>query len=167
MSRFCMINHIKRIRCSFLISSLALAIGVLSNTAHGHDARLGALHITHPATPATLPGQSIGVVYLSIENEGATEDRLLSVESPAASEVAIHAMSMVGTTMQMRELPNLLLPAATIVSLERGSMYHLMLTGLKQPLQNGDKIPLTLRFEHAGKIELSVHVGLSAAQKNK
>lgn len=33
-----------------------------------------------------------------------------------------------------------------------------MLIGLTQPLKAGDKFPLTLTFQKAGKIEVSVHV---------
>ena len=36
--------------------------------------------------------------------------------------------------------------------------YHVMLTDLKRPLQAGDTFPLTLGFEKAGSIEVSVVV---------
>ncbi|MEA2966468.1 MAG: periplasmic copper chaperone, partial [Alphaproteobacteria bacterium] len=32
--------------------------------------------------------------------------------------------------------------------------YHLMLQGLKSPLKQGDKVPVTLEFEKAGKVKL-------------
>ena len=36
--------------------------------------------------------------------------------------------------------------------------YHIMLTGLKQPLQQGDTFPLTLNFEKAGQVTATVTV---------
>jgi hypothetical protein len=39
-----------------------------------------------------------------------------------------------------------------------GEGYHFMLIGLKKPLNAGDKFPLTLNFEKAGRIEVSVTV---------
>ena len=37
--------------------------------------------------------------------------------------------------------------------------YHLMLMDLKTPLKQGDKVPLTLEFEKAGKVTLLPHMG--------
>ncbi len=36
--------------------------------------------------------------------------------------------------------------------------YHLMLLDLKQPLKAGERFPMTLTFEHAGTIQISVWV---------
>ncbi len=148
-----------------IISPTAFALALLCLTAQAHDARIGSIHVIHPAAPATLPGQRSGAVYLSIENEGAAADRLLSLSSPAGS-VAIHSMAMDGTIMRMREVDSLALPPATKVVMQADGAYHLMLTGLKQPLAVGDKIPLKMTFERAGTVEVSVHVGPNAAQRN-
>jgi copper(I)-binding protein len=151
---------------NYLISTLvALALALPTLPAVAHDARIGSLHVFHPSAPATLPGQSSGAVYLMIENEGTVADRLLSASSPAASSVSIHSMSMDGNIMKMREVGNVALPPAAKVSLKADSGYHLMLSGLKQPLQPGDKIAMTLTFERAGKLEVSVHVDPNRAQK--
>ena len=42
--------------------------------------------------------------------------------------------------------------------------YHLMLQGLKSPLKQGDKVPVTLEFEKAGKVKLSFDVQGVGAQ---
>lgn len=146
---------------------LALPLVVMTAPALAHDARIGSLHIMHPAAPATLPGQTSGAVYLGIENEGKEDDRLLSASSPAAASVAIHKMTTTDNIMRMREIDNLPVPVGRKVVISAGSGTHLMLTGLKQPMAAGDKIPLTLRFERAGTVEVSIHVGPSAAQAGK
>jgi periplasmic copper chaperone A len=42
--------------------------------------------------------------------------------------------------------------------------YHLMMFDLKSPLKQGDKVPLTLEFEKAGKVKLSLDVQGIGAQ---
>ena len=36
--------------------------------------------------------------------------------------------------------------------------YHLMMFDLKSPLKQGDKVPVTLEFEKAGKVKVSLDV---------
>ena len=158
-------SHLRSTIFSLIAFCLTHALTV--TPAQARDARLGTLHITHPAAPATLPGQTSGAVYLGIENEGKVADRLLSANTPAAAGVAIHRMSMTDNIMRMREIGSLPLPVGSKVVIDAESGLHLMLTGLKQPLVTGDKVPLTLRFERAGVVEVSVDVGLSKARAVK
>jgi len=48
-------------------------------------------------------------------------------------------------------------PASTL-EMKPGEGYHLMLMGLRQPLQAGQRFPLTVQFEKAGKMEIEVTV---------
>jgi periplasmic copper chaperone A len=41
---------------------------------------------------------------------------------------------------------------------------HLMLMDLKAPLKQGDKLPITLEFEKAGKVQVSLDVQAVGAQ---
>jgi copper(I)-binding protein len=73
--------------------------------------------------------------------------KLVSVASPVAGVVEIHEMAMDGSTMRMRPLPGGLdLPAGQAVELKPGG-YHVMLMDLKQPLKDGDVVPVTLTIE--------------------
>jgi copper(I)-binding protein len=72
--------------------------------------------------------------------------KLLSVSSPVAGVAEVHEMAMEGTTMRMRALPALELPAGQPVELKPGG-YHVMLMDLKQQLSAGDTVPLTLVVE--------------------
>jgi hypothetical protein len=73
--------------------------------------------------------------------------KLVAGSSPIAGVVEIHEMSMEGSTMRMRALPNgLLLPAGQAVELKPGG-YHVMLMDLKQPLKDGDSVSVTLVIE--------------------
>ena len=72
--------------------------------------------------------------------------KLLSVSSPAAAVVEIHAMKMDGSTMQMRAVNSLDLPANQAVEFKPGG-YHVMLMDLKAPLATGQSVDLTLVVE--------------------
>ena len=66
--------------------------------------------------------------------------------------------------MTMRPLDNgLTIEPGKIVEFAPGG-YHLMLLGLKNPLKQGDKVPVTLKFEKAGEVQLSFDVQGVGAQ---
>ncbi len=75
-----------------------------------------------------------------------TGGKLVSVSSTAAGVVEIHEMKMEGSTMQMRAIRGLDLPAGKPVALKPGS-YHMMLLDLKAPLVAGSTVDLTLVVE--------------------
>lgn len=132
----------------------ALALAALSTTAHSF--KLGDIDIGHPYARPSVPGQQLGAGYLKLTNKGA-DDRLVSAASPAAASVEIHSMTMDGDVMKMRQVEAINLPGGATVKLQPGG-YHLMLMGLKAPLKAGDKIPLTLKFEKAGEVVVTVNV---------
>jgi copper(I)-binding protein len=76
-----------------------------------------------------------------------------------AKAVEIHNMSMEGNVMRMHQVPNIALPPATKITMQPGNGYHLMLFGLRQPLNAGESFPMTLTFEKAGKTDVTVTVG--------
>lgn len=138
---------------SLLFCALAASASV-----YAHEYHLGTLSIDHPYARATVAGQPSGGAFLSIKNTGNEVDRLVSVNSPVAKSTEIHTMMMDGNVMKMREVSDIELKPATTVDMTPGHGYHIMLIGLAQPLKAGDKFPLTLTFQKAGKIDVSVHV---------
>jgi hypothetical protein len=59
----------------------------------------------------------------------------------------------------MREVEGgIVLAPGQKVMMRPGGGLHVMLMQLKQPLKVGDTFPLTLEFEHAGKVEVTVVV---------
>ena len=104
----------------------------------------------------TVEGQMAGGAFVRIGNGGGA-DRLLSASSPAATSVELHTMSMEGDVMKMRQVEVIELPAGKAVELKPGGL-HLMFMGLKAPLKAGATLPLTLKFEKAGELTVSVPV---------
>jgi periplasmic copper chaperone A len=135
-----------------------LALLMMSSPAWAHDYKFGALEIGHPWSRATPPTAPTGGGYLSVKNTGTESDHLVSASSPAAGAVQVHDMKMEGNVMRMRPLdgPLEIKPGET-VTLAPGGM-HLMMMGLKEPLKQGERVPLTLVFEKAGKIDVELAV---------
>ncbi len=136
-----------------LTSALLVCAAAVAQTYKGGD-----LLITQAFARSTVPGQTSGAAYLSIENKGKAPDKLIGVASPAAKSVQIHTMAMDGNVMKMREATEIALQPATKVAMQPGDGYHIMLIGLKKALKAGDKFPLTLNFEKSGKVEVAVPV---------
>lgn len=147
-----------------MIRILALAVFsavVAVGDASAHDYQLRALHIDHPFARATPGGARNGGVYLSVENRGDQADRLIGVSTPVA-RAELHQMSVDAGVMRMRAVDGIDVKAGGRLVLQPGA-YHVMLTDLKRPLQAGDSFPMTLAFEKAGSIEVSVVVESIAA----
>lgn len=137
----------------------AAAVILASPSALAHGYHLGELEIGHPWARATLPSAKVGGGYLTLTNEGAIADRLLGGSSPVAGRVEIHSMEMNNNVMTMRpHADGVEIPAGETVELAPGG-FHLMLLDLKQPLKEGERVPLTLEFEHAGTIDVELAVG--------
>jgi hypothetical protein len=109
---------------------------------------------------ATVPGQMGSAAYFTIRNSGGA-DKLLSVVSPAA-DASLHSTSMDNGVMRMRPLQELDIPAKGAVELKPGGM-HVMLMGLKQPLQAGGSLELDLRFEKSGERKVNAEVRPASA----
>ncbi|HXC27088.1 MAG TPA: copper chaperone PCu(A)C [Stellaceae bacterium] len=137
-------------RCRLL--ALAAGLILLSPVAFAQGADV---EITNAWARATPGGAQTAVAYATIEAPGG--DRLTSASTPAAQKAEIHEMSMDGNVMKMRLVDGVDLPAGQAVALKPGG-YHIMLSGLAKPLQEGDSFPLTLNFAKAGARQVTVNV---------
>ena len=137
---------------------VCLAFAFAASVAMAQDVHRGLLHVLHPWARATVPGQPSAAVYLTINNQAGTADQLIAVSSPIADAAAVHTMSRHGDVMQMREADNVTVAAGTSIAMKPGDGYHIMLTGLHQPLKVGQPVTLQLRFRRAGKLRVVVTV---------
>lgn len=107
---------------------------------------------------ATPPNAKVSAGYMAITNTGETADRLVSVTSDFAHKNEIHETVMVDGVMKMRPFENgIVIGAGETIMLQPKSS-HLMFMGLKQPMQKGDSHIITLMFEQAGKITVTIPV---------
>jgi copper(I)-binding protein len=92
----------------------------------------------------TVPQQKATGLFAQLTSAGG--GKLVSASSPVAGIVEIHEMAMAGDVMRMRAVPGIELPAGKAVELKPGG-YHVMLMDLKQPLKEGDTVPVTFVIE--------------------
>src|SRR5437868_8212327 len=146
------------------IASAALLAHFLATPLRADEVKAGDLVITQAWSRATPGGAKTGGGYLTIGNTGPSPDRLIGGSADIAAKVEMHEMSMKNGVMTMRPLDKgLTIEPGKTVKLAPGG-YHLMMMDLKGPLKQGDKVPVTLEFEKAGKVQVSLDVQGVGAQ---
>jgi copper(I)-binding protein len=82
----------------------------------------------------------------------------VSVTSPVAGKSEIHEMSMEKGVMKMRPMPDgVEIKPDETVELKPGS-FHIMMMGLKKPIERGKPFKASLNFEKAGPVEVEFTV---------
>jgi copper(I)-binding protein len=146
------------------LANAALLATLIVAPVRAEDVKAGDLVISQAWSRATPNGAKVAGGYLTIENKGTTPDRLVSGSAEIAGKFEIHEMAMNNGVMTMRPLDKgLAIEPGKTVKLAPGG-YHLMIMDLKGPLKQGDKVPVTLEFERAGKVNLSLDVQGVGAQ---
>lgn len=117
------------------------------------------ISITEAWARPTIGQGRTTAAYLTITNEGTTDDVLKAVRSPSAERVELHETKMTAEgVMQMRPLDEgLPIPAGGTAELKPGGA-HVMVMGLETTLAEGGDLPLTLEFAEAGSVDIVVPV---------
>ncbi len=139
--------------------AFCMFIGALGAVpAAAHEVRSGDLVISHPHSPPAPGAARNAAVFMTIINEGAVADTLLSASSPVAEAVEIHD-NRAGDdgVMRMRRIESVEVSPGAPSVLAPGGL-HIMLIGLNMQLVEEEMFPLTLVFEKAGAITVDVHV---------
>ena len=114
------------------------------------------ISLTGAWSRATVTGQSSAAVYLTLTNDGDRDERLLAISTPVG-KATLHSTSIQNGVMRMRPIDVLVIPSRSQIQLKPGGM-HIMITGVKQPLQAGTGFPLTFAFQQAGRRTTTVNV---------
>jgi periplasmic copper chaperone A len=126
--------------------------------------RLGPLLVEAPWARATPGGAPVAAGYLRITNTGASPDRLIGGSLPIAGAVEVHDVAMVDGVMKMRRLESgLEIRPGQTVELKPGG-FHLMFTGLRGGLKEGEQVGGTLIFEKGGTLAIEYRVAPIGAQ---
>jgi copper(I)-binding protein len=147
--------------------SLSIPLAVLAAAVvavlHGREAgaadfSIGSIQIGNPWTRATPKGAEVAGAYMTLSNKGTAPDRLIGGSSPVAGRFELHLMTVEDGVMKMRPVDGgLEVKPGETVELKPGS-FHVMLMGLRQPLEKGQKVKGTLVFEKAGTVEIEYAV---------
>ena len=144
-------------------AAMLLAVAAtLSAPALAHDYKLGDLTITHPWARATIGMGKTGAAYLVVSNGGTAPDRLIATRTDAARKAGLHTNLVENGVMKMRPVEAIEVAPGEPAVLRPGGP-HIMLMGLKAPLQEGTTFAMTLTFEKAGTIQIQVDVQGGAA----
>lgn len=110
------------------------------------------------ARASASPAVKSGAAYFTLHNHGEMADRLIAVEGDAAARIELHTHVMKDGAMQMLEIEGgVPVGPGESVAFEPGGN-HVMMMGLAAPLKEGETLPLTLVFEHAGKVAVQVPI---------
>lgn len=154
-----------RIALVVLLSGIGSACGVrisgpqiVVEEAWARPAEVMLGHGEHGSGESHAEIGSMTAVYLTLRNEGTAPDRLVAVETDVAEAAELHQTRLEGDVARME-------PVAGGIPLTMGERlvmqpggFHIMLIGLKRPLQPGDRFTLTLRFEQSPPLNVEVEV---------
>lgn len=98
------------------------------------------------AVRAMAPGQTSTAVYMNIQNTGNERITIKGVSSPDASTVSLHrTVTNKSGVAQMQPMSELVLQPTSTTVLEPGGI-HVMLQGLKEPIDPSKAITLVFTY---------------------
>jgi len=143
-----------------LILRIGLAAAMLATPLMTHAA-MAEIEVHDPYARASTAMSTSGAAFMMILNRGDQDDRLIAVSTDAAqrSELHTHLEDANGVMKMVHVEEGFDLPEGGEIAMIRGGK-HVMLLGLTGALEQGDEITITLTFEKAGDIEVTVPVDL-------
>ena len=115
--------------------------------------------VMDPYARAASPSAKAGAAFMTLHNTGDADDRLIAVRADISKRVELHTHIEQGDgVVRMTEIEGgIALPAGAMHSLKRGSD-HVMFMGLHGPLEQGADVTVTLVFEQAGEVVVTIPV---------
>jgi hypothetical protein len=138
------------------LAFIALALLHPATTTYAAEPAPQVVTVSAAWARATPPDMAVAAVYLTLSG-GPRADRLVGAATPRAAMAQIHVVSEAEGMARMRPTEGVDVPARKSVALAPQGT-HIMLMNLPRPLVAGERFPLTLQFEQAGKIDVSVEV---------
>ena len=124
----------------------------------GQIARAADYEVQNPYAFATTALQKNGAGFFTLENTSAQDDKLLAVEGDIAEKIELHTHIMDGDKMVMRKVEEGYEVKADEPLVLEPMGHHIMLMGLKNPLELGAHFPLTLIFETHEPMTIDVQI---------
>lgn len=144
------------IRLTFLGLASTVALAACQPGGGSPSGAAPAVEVTDLSCRPTPNGRDVTACYATLTSN--TDDRLLAVSSPAATQVQMHQMEMSDGMMTMSEMPDgLALVAGEPARLGPGGD-HIMLIGVTTPLAEGDLVSIAFTFEDAPSLGLRATV---------
>ncbi len=142
-----------------LRSAIALFfLGATVFSAQAEEKQVGDLMVGHAWARASAGKMARnGAAYLTVHNLGNEADLLLAAETPVAAKAQFHTHVTKDGVMRMKRLKAVEVPPGKHVIFRPGGL-HVMLMKLQAPLDKGGDFALTLTFEKAGQVKITVPI---------
>ena len=140
---------------------LAMMFGLWAGVAQAESL----LSVTDAWVRWVPPVSGNSAAYFKLHNKGSKPVDLVAVESSVAKTVELHTVEKSGELMEMKQLEKITVPAGGSVVFQPGS-HHVMLIGLKEPLQEKQTVAMTLRFSEGESLPVSLPVKQDGAEQN-
>ena len=120
-------------------------------------ARADLLQIEEALVRAVPPVSTTTAAFMVLHNPGERDLAVVDANSPAAEVTELHNHVDVDGVMQMRQVPEIAVPAGGSTELAPGGL-HLMLIDLVAPLEEGEEVEITLVLESDETLTFSAPV---------
>ncbi len=147
-----------KLLAAFAVLSLCHGAPAFAQMSHGsHDMAAHGKKVSVEQPWARASVGKNGATFLTMVNKGNSDDRLVAAKADVSNRVELHTHIMEGNIMRMRQVEAIPVPAGKTVMLKPGGL-HVMMIGLNKKLEEGQSFPLTLVFEKAGEVTVTVPI---------
>ena len=142
-----------------MIPKQLLATSVAALTFSATALFAGDIMIKDAYVRSSTPSSVTGAAFFVLMNQGDEDDRLIAAASDVAKRVELHTHTEDAQgVMRMGEIEGgIPVAAGGMHHFKRGGD-HVMFMGLSEPLEQGEKVPVTLTFEKAGDVTVMIFV---------
>ncbi len=119
-----------------------------------------------PMVRAMPPGQPNSVAFMILYNHAINEQVLVGARSNVATAVELHNHIMAEGMMKMRRIEQVVVPGHGQVELKPGGL-HLMLIGLNQNLEVGERVTIELEFANGQRLIVAAPVRMPEGMKHE
>lgn len=139
-------------------ATAALFAATLALPALAGEATTGDIAVTDAYAFATPPTAKVGGAYMTVTNNGTTDDRILGASADfATAQLHLSQKGEDGVMRMVHQEDGVPVPAGETVTFAPGAL-HVMLMGLDAPLATGETQDITLTFEQAGEVTVPFDV---------
>ncbi len=139
----------------------AVMMAVVSVKMSPLDRNDSAFVVQEPYLRSSMPTSTTAAAFMDLRNQTGTDDRLIAARSSLSGRIELHSHSEdANGVMRMGQIEGgVPLADGASHAFARGGD-HLMFMGLEAPLVQGQLVPVTLVFEQAGEVEITIPVDL-------
>lgn len=137
-------------KLSLIFSLLAVSTAAFAGSADD-------VTVSDPYVRQAPPNASASAAFMVLRNTGAGEAKLIGASNTASKVSELHTHINDNGVMRMRQVAEIVIPAHGETRLQPGG-FHVMMIGLKAPLNEGETVPFTLNFADGSSKTLTLKV---------